>query len=80
MARTHWPTRLIQISVPDELRGRVMSVYSLSFQGMKRMGGMQAGFMGDLIGAPATVAIGAALCLVYGAWVAWRYPKVRDMA
>jgi MFS family permease len=71
---------LIQISVPDSLRGRVMSVYSLSFQGMFRMGGMQAGFMGDLIGAPATVAIGAAFCLVYGILVAWRFPKVRDMA
>ncbi len=71
---------LIQISVPDALRGRVMSVYSLSLQGMNRMGGMQAGFMGDLLGAPAAVAIAATLCLVYGAWVAWRYPKVRDMA
>jgi MFS family permease len=71
---------LIQISVPDGLRGRVMSVYSLSFQGMFRMGGMQAGLMGDLVGAPATVAIGAAFCLLYGILVAWRFPKVRDMA
>ena len=71
---------LIQISVPDDLRGRVMSVYSLSFQSMNRMGGMQAGFMGDLIGAPATVAIGASFCLLYGILIAWRFPKVRDMA
>jgi MFS family permease len=71
---------LIQTSVPDSLRGRVMSVYSLSFQGMNRMGGMQAGFMGDMIGAPITVAIGASLCLIYGIVVAWRYPQVRDMA
>jgi MFS family permease len=71
---------LIQISVPDNLRGRVMSVYSLSFQGMNRIGGMQAGLMGDLIGAPATVAVGASLCLLYGILIAWRYPKVRNMA
>jgi MFS family permease len=71
---------LIQISVPDDLRGRVMSVYSMAFQGMFRMGGMQAGLMGDLIGAPAAVAIGASFCLLYSILVAWRFPKVRDMA
>jgi len=68
---------LIQISVPDELRGRVMSFYSLTFQGMMRFGGMQAGFLGDRLGAPLTVGLGAAACLGYGLFVAVRYPRVR---
>lgn len=71
---------LIQMSVPDELRGRVMSFYSLTFQGMMRLGGMQAGLLGDLWGAPLAVGVGAAVCLVYGAFVAWRYPRVRALA
>jgi MFS family permease len=71
---------LIQIAVPDDLRGRVMSFYSLTFQGMMRLGGMQAGVMGDLVGTPLAVGLGAAVCLVYGVLVAWRYPKVRNMA
>ncbi len=70
---------LIQILVPDRLRGRVMSFYSMSFQGMMRLGGMQAGLMGDALGAPLAVGIGAAVCLVYGLIVAWRYPRLRQM-
>jgi hypothetical protein len=71
---------LIQISVPDDLRGRVMSFYTLSFQSMMRMGSMQAGLMGDALGAPLAVAIGGVICLAYGLFVAWRYPAVRQMA
>lgn len=71
---------LIQITVPDELRGRVMSFYSLTFQGMMRLGGMQAGLVGQLWGAPIAVGIGAVVSLAYGAIVAWRYPAVREMA
>jgi len=70
---------LIQITVPDNLRGRVMSLYSLTFQGMMRLGGLQAGAIGDLIGAPLTVGLGATVSLVYGAFVALRYPKVRNL-
>jgi MFS family permease len=71
---------LLQISVPDELRGRVMSVYSLVSQGMTRMGGLQAGFSADLIGAPAAVGLGAAICLGYGMFVAVRYQEIRKLA
>ncbi len=70
---------LIQIAAPDELRGRIMSFYSLTFQGMMRAGGMQAGLMGDWVGAPLAVGLGAAICLAYGAFVALRYPRVRGM-
>ena len=71
---------LVQMSVPDDLRGRVMSFYSLTFQGMMRLGGMQAGLVGDRWGAPLAVGVGAAGCLAYGAFVAWHYPRVRALA
>jgi MFS family permease len=71
---------LIQITVPDELRGRVMGFYSLTFQGMMRLGGLQAGLMGDSFGAPMAVGVGALVCLAYGAFVAWHHPDVREMA
>ena len=70
---------LLQVSVPDELRGRVMSFYVLTFNVMMRFGGMQAGVFGQWLGAPAAVAIGAVACLAYGLFVAWRYPKVRRL-
>jgi MFS family permease len=71
---------LLQIVTPDELRGRVMSLYSLTFQGMMRVGGLQAGIVADWIGAPLSVGIGAAISLAYGLFVAVRFPKVREMA
>ncbi len=71
---------LLQLSVPDAMRGRVMSFYSLSFNIMMRFGAMQAGVMGDWLGAPAAVGIGAVACLAYGLYVAWRFPRVRQLA
>ncbi|HSJ56477.1 MAG TPA: MFS transporter [Anaerolineae bacterium] len=71
---------LLQISTPDKLRGRVMSFYTLTFQIAMRLGGMQAGLLGDAFGAPLAVGAGAALCLVYGLYVALRFPAVRRLA
>lgn len=71
---------LLQISTPDHLRGRVMSFYTLTFQLSMRAGGMQAGLLGDALGAPLAVGAGAALCLAYGAYVALRFPAVRRLA
>ena len=70
---------LLQFVTPDELRGRVMGVYTMTFQTMFRLGGLQAGFVADWLGAPISVGIGAAISLVYGIFVAFRYPKVRNI-
>jgi MFS family permease len=55
---------LIQSMVPDQLRGRVMGVYSMMFIGMAPFGGLLAGIVADRVGAPATVAGGGVICLV----------------
>ncbi len=70
---------LLQISAPDQLRGRVMSQYSLVTQGMHQLGGLQAGLVADWIGAPLSVGIGAGVSLAYGVFVVFRYPRVREM-
>lgn len=71
---------LLQIITPDAVRGRVMSIYSLTFQGFMRLGGLQAGLVADSIGAPLAVGIGAVVSLVYGLFVAVRFPRVRELA
>jgi MFS family permease len=71
---------LLQITTPDQLRGRVMSFYSLTFGIMMRVGGGQAGMMGSWLGAPLAVGLGAVLCLAYGIYVAVLYPVLRRMA
>jgi MFS family permease len=70
---------LLQFVTPDGLRGRVMGVYTMTFQAMFRLGGLQAGFVADWLGAPISVGIGAAVSLLYGLFVAFRYPKVRKL-
>jgi MFS family permease len=70
---------LLQFVTPDELRGRVMGVYSMTFQTMFRLGGLQAGLVADWLSAPIAVAIGAAVSLLYGIFVAIRFPKLRQL-
>jgi MFS family permease len=54
---------LIQSMVPDQLRGRVMAVYSMMFMGMAPFGALFAGVLADRMGAPLTVTVGAVACL-----------------
>jgi MFS family permease len=70
---------LLQINSPDNLRGRVMSQYSLVTQGMHQLGGLQAGLVADSISASFSVAIGALISLLYGIFVFFRFPRVREM-
>jgi MFS family permease len=69
---------LIQAMVPDELRGRVMSVYSMMFMGMAPLGALLAGTLAGIFGAPTTVAIGGLVCLLGGLIFRVRMRKYRD--
>jgi MFS family permease len=62
---------LIQTMVPDQLRGRVMSVYSMMFMGMAPFGAFFGGALAHRIGAPITVAIGGVACFLGAIWF-WR--------
>ena len=57
----------LQTSVPDEMRGRVMGVWALIFGGMMPFGSLEAGVLAHVIGVPATMIIGAAICAMAGA-------------
>ncbi len=71
---------LIQAMVPDRLRGRVMSIYSMLFLGMTPLGSLLAGEIASRIGAPVTVAIGGVVSLIGGATFARRWPSMRAPA
>jgi MFS family permease len=68
---------LIQTMVPDELRGRVMSVYSMMFMGMAPFGAFFGGALADHIGAPITVATGGVACVIGAIWFGRALPKLR---
>ncbi len=71
---------LLQVMVPDRLRGRVMSLYSMMFIGMGPIGGLLGGALAARIGAPWTVSIGGMICLIGGAIFARRLPAMRGVA
>ena len=71
---------LIQAMVPDELRGRVMSVYSMMFMGMGPFGALIAGAIADHLGAPLAVITGAVAGLGGAVIFGMRLPKIRGEA
>jgi MFS family permease len=71
---------LIQSMVPDRLRGRVISLYSMMVMGMAPIGSMLAGTAADRIGAPMTVTAGGVVSIVAAA-VFWKWlPQIREGA
>jgi MFS family permease len=68
---------LIQTIVPDQLRGRVMSVYSMMFMGMAPFGAFFGGALAHRIGAPITVAVGAIACVFGAIWFGRALPELR---
>ena len=65
---------LIQTSVADDMRGRVMGIWALVFGGMMPIGALESGLLSQAVGVPWTVAAGALVCA--GAGVAtWRVAR-----
>ena len=60
----------IQLSVPDHLRGRVMSLYTTVFAGSVPAGGLLMGWIASSWGVPTSLMVGAILSLIVGlaAW------------
>jgi len=71
---------LIQSMVPDRLRGRVMSVYSMMFMGMAPIGSLLAGGAANRFGAPVTVAGGGVICMAAAGAFWLRLPEIRTHA
>lgn len=68
---------LIQSMVPDRLRGRVMSVYSMMMMGMAPLGALLAGALSNRIGASLTVALGGFCSILGSIWFGTRLPAIR---
>jgi MFS family permease len=68
---------LIQVMVPDALRGRTMAVYSMMFMGMAPIGALLGGALSDRLGAPLTVSIGGFASVMGAWWFAAQLPKIR---
>jgi MFS family permease len=69
---------LIQLSTPDEMRGRVSAASSVFVSASNELGEFRAGSMGALIGAVPSVVVGGVLAVgIAGVW-AYSFPQLRN--
>jgi MFS family permease len=68
----------LQIMVPDEMRGRVMGFYSMTWSIMP-LGGMQAGAIASILGAHWALVIGGLAVVLFALGPAIMNPKVRNL-
>jgi MFS family permease len=69
---------ILQVNLPDQLRGRVMSIYGLTWDLMP-LGGLIAGAIAEYAGAPTAVVAGGAFVAVMALGVAMFSPNMRRL-
>lgn len=67
----------LQRMAPDDLRGRVMSLRTLLFAGMRPFGNLEIGALAEWIGPRLALGAGAAVCLACALAAWWRVPELR---
>src|SRR3954466_8228129 len=71
-------TSLVQMIAPNEMRGRVMSIYMLAFRGGMPLGSLVSGWLATLIGAPLVIGINGALLVLVAIYFLTRNHGVLD--
>ena len=69
---------MLQLFVSDELRGRVMSMYTLSFIGLAPLGSLEVGYIGERASPQIAVAGAAAVTLLCGIVLLARVSVIAD--
>ncbi|MBZ5704665.1 MAG: MFS transporter [Acidobacteriia bacterium] len=70
---------ILQTIVHEDKRGRVMSFFSMAFMGMTPFGSLLAGSLASKIGAPKTLILGGAICILGAGWFAHHLPTIREL-
>jgi MFS family permease len=70
---------VLQTIVEEDKRGRIMGFYSMAIVGTAPFGSLISGVVANRIGAPATLGIGGALCVIGALWFVRKLPQVRAL-
>ncbi|MBM4288739.1 MAG: MFS transporter [Deltaproteobacteria bacterium] len=70
---------LLQLNVPDDMRGRIMSLFSLTFLGFTPLGNFVYGILGDYLGPCLTVRLGAGLAALLALAFFLAHPELRSL-
>jgi MFS family permease len=70
---------LVQLIVPDNLRGRVMSIYMVAFRGGMPLGSLAAGWIASFTSAPLVLAVNGGLIVCVAGYFLVRSHGVREL-
>lgn len=70
---------VLQTIVEEDKRGRVMSFYTMAYMGMVPFGSLLGGGLASLIGAPSTLMVGGATCILGSFLFARKLPLLKEM-
>ncbi len=70
---------MIQTEVTDELRGRVMAIFTLTFFGLSPIGSLLAGVLAEIYGEQTTVFISGLILFILAVFTAIRMPYLRRL-
>lgn len=68
---------ILQVTVPENLRGRLFGIHILVVTGGPRLGDLEAGLVAAAFSPMASVVSGGLLCIAGAGLVAWRVPAFR---
>jgi MFS family permease len=72
-------TSLVQLIVPDHLRGRVVSIYMVAFRGGMPLGSLASGTAASIWGAPIVLAVNGALVSLVALYFLTKSHGVREL-
>jgi hypothetical protein len=70
---------LLQELVPDDFRGRVMSVFMFTFAGIMPFGNLIAGALAQVAGVSLTVMAGGIICTIFFLIINLFYPELYSL-
>jgi predicted MFS family arabinose efflux permease len=70
---------LVQLNAPNEMRGRVMSIYMVAFRGGMPLGSLAAGWIASLTSAPTVLTVNGVLLSFIAAWFLLKPDGVRQL-
>lgn len=79
MSQTASSNTIIQTIIDDNMRGRVMSFYTMSFMGTMPLGSLLIGTLAESFGAQMALLFGGIVCMAAALWLVVNLPKINIM-
>jgi predicted MFS family arabinose efflux permease len=70
---------LLQINVPDEFRGRVMSLFMITFAGVMPFGNLISGSLAQTFGVSIALTFCGLICMIMFALINFIFPGLKDL-